>query len=75
MVQPIGSPLPYDAFRSGLTFAEVRHGLRAEANQVFEQEGRRMFVTRRTVLGRMMQYKRAAYADYRAWHRPAVSWE
>lgn len=58
-------PVPYQAFRTGLSFADVLQELKREAAQAFELEGRRMFVTRRTVLGRWHQHKQAAYSDYR----------
>lgn len=56
--------LRYEEFRTGLTFGDVAAELRNEAHQVFEQEGRRMFWTRNTVLGRWHQHKQAAYAHY-----------
>lgn len=54
--------MTYDTYRTGLTFRDVRQMLRVEAQHVFEREGRRMFVTRRTVLGRWHQIKRESYA-------------
>ena len=51
----------YHDFRSGYTFPEVRQELDVEARQVFELEGRRMFVTRATVLGRLHQHKQEAW--------------
>ena len=51
----------YQDFYCGLTFAEVRQELAVEVRNVFEREGRRMFVTRHTVLGRMRQHKLAAW--------------
>lgn len=51
----------YERFKPGLDFAEVATELAQEARDVWEREGRRMFVTRRTVLGRMHQLKQAAW--------------
>jgi hypothetical protein len=70
MVQPIGEPEPYERFRSGLTFSDVCAELRREADQAMELEGRRMFWTRRTVLGRWHEHKLAAYEAYRRWFAP-----
>lgn len=75
MTRPIGTPEPYAAFRTGYTFAEIAQELRREAAQAFELEGRRMFWTRRTVLGRWMQRKGELYASYCRWHRASVSWD
>lgn len=70
MTQPVaGKPVPYDRFSCGLTFAEIVQELRREARQVMELEGRRMFWTRRTVLGRMREHKLAAYESYSRWIR------
>lgn len=74
MTRPIGEPETYERFRSGLTFAEIAEELRREQRQALDLEGRRMFITRRTVLGRWMQRKGEVYASYVAWHRPAPSW-
>lgn len=52
---------PYEEVRTGETFGSIRQELDFEARRVFEREGRRMFVTRRTVLGRWCQHKRALY--------------
>lgn len=57
----VTSSRAYDRFRSGYTFPEVRAELDIEARQVFESEGRRMFITRSTVLGRLHQHKQAAW--------------
>lgn len=54
----------YDSFRCGLTFADIVTELRHEARQVEQAEGRRMFWTRNTVLGRFRQRKLEAYSDY-----------
>jgi hypothetical protein len=50
----------YRSFRSGLTFEDVRRELAAE-QQAQAARGERMYVTRRTVLGRWRQHKQAAY--------------
>ena len=60
----VNEPLPYADFRTGLTFKAVLHGLKAEARHVMEREGRRMFITRHTVLGRWHQIKKESYAGY-----------
>lgn len=57
-------PVPYHKFRTGDTFATIRMQLAEEARHVLEREGRRMFVTRRTVLGRWRQIKLASYQGY-----------
>lgn len=75
MTRPIGNPEPYTVFRTGLTFADICAELRREAAQAFDLEGRRMFWTRSTVLGRWMQRKGEMYAAYVAWFRSAVSWD
>ncbi len=56
-------PLSYEQFRLGMSFKDVRRELAAEA-QAVAASGDMMFVTRRTVLGRMRQYKQAAYLHY-----------
>lgn len=56
--------MTYDQYRTGLTFAAVSQALHVEARNVFETEGRRMFITRRTVLGRWHQIKRESFAAY-----------
>lgn len=58
------APLPYHRYRTGMTFGEVRMQLAEEARQALEQEGRRMFVSRSTVLGRWRQLKLASYRGY-----------
>lgn len=69
MVQPTNQePLPYDRFRAGTSFQEIRDELTLEQRQRKEQ-GLYMFVTRRTVLGRMTQRKQEAYAPYQRWMR------
>jgi hypothetical protein len=62
-------PMPYEAFGSGRQFADVYQELKVEQLHAFEYEGRRMFVTRRTVLGRLRQHKLAAYDAYVRWCR------
>ena len=59
--EEVSSSGAYDRFRSGYTFAGVRQELDVEARQVFEFEGRRMFITRRTILGRLHQHKQTAW--------------
>ena len=56
-------PIPYDQFRTGLTFRDVRRELDEEARRAYEA-GRYMWVTRRTVLGRLRQHKLEAYEQY-----------
>ena len=51
----------YHKFRSGRTFADVRQELDLEAQSVFAREGRRMFITRATILGRLHQHKQTAW--------------
>ena len=53
----------YERFRAGGPdfFAETAAALAREAREVWEREGRRMFITRKTVLGRMHQLKQAAW--------------
>lgn len=72
MVRPLGEPCAYADFRSGLTFSDICAELRAEAREAMEREGRRMFWTRRTVLGRWRQRKLEAYEAFRRWHAPAL---
>ncbi len=57
-------PIPYDKFRSGMTFDIVRELLGYEQDAAYES-GQYMFVSRSTVLGRMHQLKREQYARYR----------
>lgn len=59
-------PMSYDQFRCGLTFGEVYWGLREEADRRW-QMGERMFISRRTVLGRMRQIKLGSYEAYTRW--------
>ena len=66
-----GGPLDYADFRTGLTFAEVWLSLDAEARSRFNATGERMFVTRRTVLGRWRQLK---LSSYRAYLRDYAEW-
>lgn len=56
-------PIPYDRFRTGLTFAAVRELLSREQEAAYDA-GQYMFVSRSTVLGRMHQLKREQYARY-----------
>lgn len=58
-------PVPYDKFRTGLTFADVREMLKREQDAAY-RSGQYMFVSRATVLGRMHQLKREQYARYLA---------
>jgi hypothetical protein len=57
----------YDEFRTGLTFTDVRQMLAVEATTKFDSTGERMFVTRRTVLGRWYQLKRESWEAYQAY--------
>ena len=57
--------MDYDDLRTGLTFSDVAAGLREEARQVYATEGRIMFLTRRTVLGRWRQIKLGLWDSYR----------
>lgn len=50
----------YSRYRCGLTFEDVRRELMTE-QAAAKARGEYMFVTRKTVLGRMHQYKRHAY--------------
>ena len=54
--------MTYDQFRTGLTFRDVHAGLVVEAQRVYAREGRRMFITRHTVLGRWRQIKLGSWA-------------
>ena len=56
-------PLPYDRFRTGITFAGVRELLGFEQDDAYES-GQYMFVSRSTVLGRMHELKQDQYARY-----------
>ena len=51
----------YSDFRPGYTFAEIRAELRREQDLAWANEGRRMSVTRHTVLGRWRQRKLEAW--------------
>lgn len=51
----------YQDWTPGLSFADTRAELDREARYVFATEGRRMFITRHTVLGRMHQHKLEAW--------------
>jgi hypothetical protein len=69
MVQPSGRrrPIPYSAFRSGQTFKSVRAELKVEQHISFAVRLEAMYVRRATVLGRLHQYKQAAYLAYCRW--------
>jgi hypothetical protein len=54
----------YREFRTGLTFADVRRMLQAEQRAKAES-GERMYVTRKTVLGRWHSLKKQAWNHYR----------
>lgn len=54
----------YSDFRTGLTFGAVFQELKVEQMGAFEREGRRMFITRHTVLGRWHQHKLTGWAIY-----------
>ena len=56
--------LSYNEFRTGLTFRAVYDILKSEARIAFNREGRRMFVTRHTVLGRWREIKNSHYKQY-----------
>lgn len=62
-LEPV-EPVPYDQFRVGLTFGDVARALDIEARARLEATGERMFITRRTVLGRLHQLKRETYQAY-----------
>ncbi len=55
--------IPYDRFRTGLTFTDVR-GMLAEEQVDPELRGERKFVTRATVLGRWHEIKLTMYEYY-----------
>ena len=55
---------PYNEFRTGLTFKEVRRSLKREADKLREKENKYMFITRKTVLGRWHQIKKSMYKEY-----------
>ncbi len=72
MVQPVGmEPQPYEDFRCGASFAAARAELTDQQRQAREA-GLYMFVTRKTVLGRMRQMKSETYAEYMRWHLRAA---
>lgn len=60
---PPDEPIPYEDFRTGLTFAEVRERLKQEQDAAY-QRGEYMFVSRSTVLGRMHELKQKQYQRY-----------
>lgn len=55
--------IPYARFRCGLTFNDVRQELKLEQH-IAKLNLDHMYIRRATVLGRMRQYKLAAYTDY-----------
>lgn len=59
----LGELIPYEDFRTGLSFDQVRQILAAEARRKYEA-GQYMFVSRSTVLGRWNELKRAMYQEY-----------
>lgn len=56
-------PVPYEDFRTGLSFAAVRELLGFEQDAAYEK-GQYMFVSRGTVLGRWHQLKQEQYQRY-----------
>jgi peptidoglycan/xylan/chitin deacetylase (PgdA/CDA1 family) len=56
--------IPYNDFRTGLDFRSVYLELKIEQRIAYNKEGRRMFITRHTVLGRWHEIKKAMYKDY-----------
>lgn len=58
-------PIPYERFRCGLTFADVRRELQQEQAEA-KARGLYMYVTRKTVIGRMHEHKMQAYEHYLA---------
>lgn len=56
----------YHSFRGSPSYEAVAAELREEARRVWELEGRRMFITRHTILGRMHQHKQTAWRARRA---------
>lgn len=56
-------PIPYDKFRTGLTFAQVREELGEESRRAYNR-GEYMWVGRATVLGRMRELKLRQYERY-----------
>lgn len=60
-------PVPYEDFKTGLTFGDVRELLEHEQNQA-RRLGQYMFVSRSTVLGRWREMKQRQYERYlEAW--------
>ncbi len=55
--------ISYKNFRCGLSFTGTRQALAVEQREA-RKNGLYMYVTRRTVLGRMHQLKLSAYANY-----------
>lgn len=51
----------YEKFRSSVDWHEAKAELEREAAMAWDREGRRMFITRHTILGRMRQRKLEAY--------------
>ncbi|GIU68260.1 MAG: hypothetical protein KatS3mg001_110 [Candidatus Pacearchaeota archaeon] len=56
--------ISYSDFRTGLTFRAVYQELKIEQTIAYNREGRRMFITRHTVLGRWREIKKAMYRQY-----------
>ena len=54
--------ISYDKFRTGLTFQDIRDLLKLEQDAKYA-EGKYMFVTRKTVLGRWHEIKLRMYSD------------
>lgn len=65
----------YQAFRTGLTFGDVREILAQEQRRAREK-GLYMFVSRSTVLGRWREIKEAEFFGYDPpEHEPLAQWE
>lgn len=62
-------PIPYDKYRSGLSFPDVREILGHEADAAYDA-GQYMFVSRSTVLGRWREMKLAQYGRYLDAYQP-----
>jgi hypothetical protein len=55
--------MTYASFRAGMTFGDIRRELQGEQTAAAAR-GDRMFVTRKTVLGRWCYYKRSMFEAY-----------
>lgn len=55
-MEEVEGEITYDEFRTGLTFADVRALLKVEQDRAYA-EGRYMWVSRSTVLGRWREIK------------------